>query len=112
MYKRAFACRCPRCRTRSTLRMKPARYVREHHAKCRRCRVLLSIDSYRSSGREAKRFTCHCMHYPWPHRRGSVFCEHGAAGRVGLSFYDARSQHFYDWREGHERGLERQRAAA
>lgn len=88
MYKRAFACRCRRCRTRVTLRQHPERYMHRRHCRCPRCGAdALSVDQHRTSGREHKRTNCTCGHYPWPHRRGSLLCAHGAMGRHGYCWW-------------------------
>jgi len=62
-----------------------ARYARA--PKCA-CGGRLYEDRHRASGRERGRTTCSCDHYHFPHRRGSLFCRHGAVGQRGISFYE------------------------
>ncbi|MCK5769500.1 hypothetical protein [Algiphilus sp.] len=81
-----YPCRCRRCGTRKTLRMHPDHYYRRRYARCPACKADdMRVDTYRASGREAKRYLCHCDHYGFPHRRGSLLCEHGVMGREGFS---------------------------
>jgi hypothetical protein len=66
--------------------MRLARYVRT--PKCA-CGGHLYEDRHRVKRERAKgRGTCYCEHYPFPHRRKSLFCAHGALGRLGIPFYD------------------------
>lgn len=44
---------------------------------CRKCgNRSYRIDYYRQTGAEAKKQTCYCDSYPYPHRRGSKDCKH------------------------------------
>jgi hypothetical protein len=102
----AYRCRCRHCRTRTTLRHHPEWYIRRRYARCPRCkRDALSVDSHRTSGREHRRVTRHCGHYPFPHRRASLLCEHGVMGRAGFSYwsrYEAEHIHFEQWLAGEQ----------
>lgn len=85
---RYYPCRCTRCRGRVTLRHHPDWYIRRHHAHCPRCRSdTLIVDQHRPSGAEARRVTCYCTGYPFPHRRGSLLCDHGQMGAEGFNYY-------------------------
>jgi hypothetical protein len=64
----------------------PARYYRKPTC----CGIILTVDAYRTKVEKHPKRTCCCDNYPFPHRKGSLFCVHGTAG---LSFYERR---FYD----------------
>lgn len=79
-----YACRCRDCRHRQTLKKHPDQY--HHVPKCNDCgSINWSVDLYRSTKKEAKKYTCNCGGFPFPHHRGSVgqdtpyFCLLGAA---------------------------------
>lgn len=109
-YKRGYAVTCNnrRCQhyrsagARKTLKHHPSRYwgANRKHAICPGCGREYSVDQYRSSGREDTRNRCTCNGYPFIHRRGSLFCDHGRAAKAGFSYYDRNTQEFAQWREG------------
>ncbi|ULQ45941.1 hypothetical protein JN531_012610 [Flagellatimonas centrodinii] len=100
-WKRGVPCRCAVCKRRRTLRMEPEHYYRQHHAMC--CGQLLRIDWYRYTGAEHRATVCHCGAYigrePYPHRKGSLFCDHGIAARAGFSFADAGHSEYLQWEQ-------------
>lgn len=99
-FKRGYSCRCwnRACRLRGHRfhRAKhPDVYIVRSHAKCPACQAHLSVDRYRSSGKEAKANTCRCTGYPFAHRRGSLFCAAGAAGAAGFQYAGQDSAAMY-----------------
>jgi hypothetical protein len=65
-----YRCRCAHCRARRTLGQHPRFYITP--PTCPTCgSTAWTVDSYRQSGKEAKRYTCTCPGFPYPHRRGS-----------------------------------------
>lgn len=127
MWKRAFPCRCTRCERRRSLAMKPADYERDHYARCQHCppnfcvlcghrrgtkkkahhcdscrryaAPLMRVDWYRKR-REHTRNNCNCGAYPFQHRRGSLWCVHGAGGRAGISYFDSDTDFALHFRQG------------
>lgn len=67
--------RCSTCTGRFTLKRHPDQYVRA--VRCPHCRSLNVYSCEQARRRELRRQdTCHCHHYPFPHRAGSLtFCE-------------------------------------
>lgn len=93
-----------------TLRKRPTDYTgsQRYRGCCVVCKSMLVIDKYRSSGRENSKNRCNCDGYPsikkregsgFTHRKGSLFCQHGAAGRVGFTFLDRGTDAFGRWLE-------------
>jgi len=69
------SCRCRKCGSRRSLRLKPESYIRV--PKCGVCgEANWRIDFYRMK-REKGRLspTCYCSGYHFPHREGSLFCQ-------------------------------------
>lgn len=105
-WKGGYVCRCQRrgCRLRFHRfwrAHKPLHYWGRNarYGVCPACQQPLTIDRYRSSGRENARTNCNCEGYPFQHRRGSLHCRHGAAGAAGFSYFDRDCDDFYRWRE-------------
>jgi hypothetical protein len=63
------------------------------------CRAPLVLDVYRLTV-ETRKTRCRCSGYPFPHRARSLFCKHGAAGKVGLAYNGPGSQDDYYERFG------------
>lgn len=104
MWKNGYPCRCPDCGARRTTRHHPTSYwgANARHGLCPHgCGSVLRVDTYRRT-REHKRRTCRCDHYHFPHRRGSLHCQHGRAGREGFPFFARSTQ---DFAESAERAL-------
>lgn len=72
---RRYRCRCRHCRARRTLNQHPDAYQRPPKCRCGRNDGWV-IDRYRDSRKEARRFTCDCDGWWFPHRRGSEGCHH------------------------------------
>lgn len=72
---RRHRCRCRHCRARQTLNKHPDAYIRP--PRCRSCQQkgTLIVDLYRDTKREARRATCYCDGWWFPHRRGTAGCE-------------------------------------
>lgn len=104
-WKGGYVCRCRRahCQLRDH-RFWRARQPLDYYGSaarwgvCPSCKQTLTVDRYRSSGRENARTNCNCGGYPFQHRRGSLFCDAGRAGRVGFSFFQ-RDDEFLRWCE-------------
>lgn len=100
-WKNGIPCRCTACGRRRTLSMRPDHYYKPSYASC--CGRLMRIDWYRASGAEGRDQRCTCNAYPgqrgecYPHRRGSMFCDHGPAGKAGFSIMDQDSAAFGEW---------------
>jgi hypothetical protein len=82
-HKTGYALRCNNrsCNafgSRVTRRLAPHEYVGAHRrlGQCRCCKRDLSIDWYRTTGRENRANKCRCNGYAFPHRRGSLYCQH------------------------------------
>lgn len=84
-----FPCRCRRCHARRNLPEHPDWLPERETPRCFCGHRSWRLDSYRASGRESRRQTCHCFALPFPHRRGSnyliqqdgspaAWCPHGA----------------------------------
>jgi hypothetical protein len=103
MWKNGYPCRCRECGARKTLRHRPESYfgANARHARCPMgCGPTLRVDAYRRS-REHKRVTCWCDNYHFPHRRGSLHCADGAAGREGFPFFANHTADFAEWADRH-----------
>jgi|GEM_PF-2046943 len=61
--------RCSCCEARRTLRRHPDHY--QHPPRCRCGSRRWRVDWFRTAGIEKRRYTCRCIGYPFPHRRGS-----------------------------------------
>lgn len=80
-----FPCRCTKCRARQTLAKEPHKYLRERRCFCG---GQLRVDWYRRS-REHKRNKCHCLGYPFPHRKGGgVWCNQHPTGPTEQDMID------------------------
>lgn len=73
MWKNAYPCRCKSCRRRKTVRKHPREYFRKPPSCC--CGGQLSVDTFRLE-RENKKYKCSCTGLPFPHRKGSKWCNH------------------------------------
>lgn len=74
---RSYACRCSHCEARRRLPKHPSQYVRKTALLCRSCsKGYYRVDKFRDSGREHAGKTCQCGNYSFPHRRGSLYCQH------------------------------------
>lgn len=84
-WKTGYACRCwnRKCDaygSRVTRRLHPDHYhgANKRYGNCRCCGRSLSVDWYRTSGSEKRANMCKnstCA-YPFPHRKGSLYCIH------------------------------------
>lgn len=104
MWKNGYPCRCRSCGSRRTLRQHPDHYTRRAPA-CG-CGGAYRVDTFRQL-REHKRNACTCGGYPFKHRRGSLYCQHGAAGAVGLCFFMALEDPHWTRDQLHARGVYR-----
>jgi len=70
-----FPCRCSNCRTRRSLRRRPADYIRQ--PACAVCgKRNWYIDRYRIKVEMAYSRSCNCGGYHFIHRKGSKYCDH------------------------------------
>jgi hypothetical protein len=93
-WKRGTPMRCSRCQRRVTIRT-----IREDKwPTC--CKLRMYVDRYRHSGVEHQKNKCQCGGYPVVHRRGSLFCDHGAAAQAGFGFIRSKEEDeaFQQWR--------------
>ncbi len=82
-------CKCGKCKRRYSRAHRPERYKLDRWRKCenKRCGGNLYVDDYRYRGKDPTRKACFCDHYPFPHRKGSLYCVHGRMGTQGIPFY-------------------------
>ena len=92
-------CRCARtsCRARVTLCKRPEEYVKPK--RCGVCRGPLVVDAYRQSKREGRKYKCSCNGRLWKHRRGSPFCVHSKAAKMGFRYGDQDGPAYQTWKE-------------
>lgn len=64
------------------------------------CSIKMHVDRFRHSGAEHQRNKCQCGGYPFIHRRGSLFCDDGAAAKAGFSYLRSKEEDelFQKWR--------------
>lgn len=90
-YKAGYSVRCKnhKCRLYNTKRWwrrhAPDSYWgrNRRYGVCPCCDRYLVVDWHRTSGAENRGAICSCANYPFPHRRGSLFCVTGRAGKLG-----------------------------
>lgn len=80
---------------RKTLKRRPSELKRKSDGMC--CGKAMYVDWSRHSGAEHKANACSCGGYHFTHRRGSLFCVHGAAGTAGFCFMDRGNDSFKRW---------------
>lgn len=64
---------------------------------CPHCGKPLRGDKWRNSKKEHRRVMCSCGGYKFDHRKGSLFCVEGEAGRAGFHYLDRNSVEFQHW---------------
>lgn len=69
-----YRCTSSKCRQRVTKRHKIEWYMHDHHRECKACGGKLSYDP--EPKRRAQLQRCNCNGYWFPHRIGSLWCEH------------------------------------
>jgi len=70
-----YRCSSEKCRMRVTLKKRVEEYVRKEPV-CKCCGSKLTIDSYRQSRNETKKYNCHCDGMHFVHRIGSKWCNY------------------------------------
>lgn len=87
--------RCSRCGHRKTLPRLPRHLKRPNSRIC--CGHPMKVDWYRFTGAENRRQSCDCGGYHYVHRKGSLFCASGAAGKAGWHSIERGTREFAEW---------------